>query len=72
MLALARPKICALPEPPGATIVTAGKGPFDVVLAFVRDGKGLVKAAKPAFAAAGLDGVLWFCYPKQTSGIATT
>ncbi len=71
VLALARPKDVALPLPPGATIVTAGKGQFDVVLAFVRDGKALRKAVKPAFAAAGLDGVLWFCYPKQTSGIAT-
>ncbi len=60
-----------MPLPPGATIVTAGKGPFDVVLAFVHDGKALRKAVKPAFGAAGLDGVLWFCYPKQTSGIAT-
>jgi hypothetical protein len=49
----------------------AGRAPYDVVLAFVRDRRALqrgLKILRPRLTPAG---GLWFAWPKRSSGIAT-
>jgi bacteriocin resistance YdeI/OmpD-like protein len=59
----------ALPE--GATWQTRGKGPFDVVLAFVENARALGTLGPRAVAALRPGGALWMAYPKTTSGVTT-
>jgi hypothetical protein len=53
-------KLVSTPLRPGAT--------FDVVLIFVSSAKGLADHAPKALTAVKDGGVLWFAYPKKTSG----
>jgi hypothetical protein len=57
-----------LPEGACASI---GRGPFDVVLAFAKDQAQLREAAPRAVKAAKSQGILWLCYPKKTSPLAS-
>lgn len=61
----------AIAPPPGVELVTgnAARGPFDVVLIFVSSAKGLGDHAPKAITAVKAEGVLWFAYPKKTSGV---
>ena len=49
----------------------AGKGLYDVVLAFVPDVATLRRRFAPAMAATTVPGRLWVCWPKRSSGVAT-
>jgi len=57
--------------PSGAHASSSGKGPFDVVVAFIDNQKALKKLADKAIAATRDGGVLWLAYPKTTSGVVT-
>ena len=59
------------PLPAGATIATAGAGPFDAVHCFARNSTELERYAPAALAALKPDGMLWFAYPKGASGVPT-
>lgn len=63
------------PLPAGVELVIGEQpGPpegCDVVQAFVRDRASLASLAPRAIAALRPDGLLWFAYPKRTSGVAT-
>ena len=59
------------PLPAGASVVTSGDGPFDVVHGFARDAEELVRVVPVALAALKPGGMLWFAYPKGSSGIPT-
>ncbi len=59
------------PLPPGATVATAGAGPFDAIHCFARNRSELERYAPAALAALKPDGMLWFAYPKGTSGVPT-
>lgn len=54
-------KVSSSPPRPGAT--------FDAVLIFVSSAKGLADHAPKALLAVKEGGVLWFAYPKKTSGV---
>lgn len=49
----------------------AGKGRYDVVLAFAADRATLGRRFAPAMAATTTAGRLWVCWPKRSSGVAT-
>ena len=49
----------------------AGKGRYDVVLAFAPDLATLRSRFAPALAATTTPGRLWVCWPKRSSGVAT-
>ena len=49
----------------------AGKGRYDVVLAFAPDLATLRRRFAPAMAATTAPGRLWVCWPKRSSGVAT-
>ena len=49
----------------------AGKGRYDVVLAFAADRATLARRFAPAMAATTTAGRLWVCWPKRSSGVAT-
>src|SRR5206468_11401198 len=61
----------ALPISTGATVQTSGKGPFDIVQAFVYTKAEVNKLAQQAVQALKQGGMLWFSYPKKTSKIKT-
>ncbi|MBN8610482.1 MAG: YdeI/OmpD-associated family protein [Deltaproteobacteria bacterium] len=75
VLVLRAPQIVAdaIAPPAGVQLTTSNtaRGPFDVVLIFVSSGKGLGDHAPKALAALAPDGVLWFAYPKKTSGVSS-
>lgn len=49
----------------------AGKGRYDVVLAFAPDLATLRRRFVPAMATTSTAGRLWVCWPKRSSGVAT-
>jgi hypothetical protein len=57
-----------LPEGSSASV---GRGPFDVVLAFAEDQAQLRGAAPRAVKAVEPRGILWLCYSKMTSPLAS-
>jgi hypothetical protein len=57
------------PLSPDVAIVRSGKA--DAAVAFVRTKAEAGKAADQALAGIPRDGLLWFCYPKGGSGVAT-
>lgn len=75
VLVLRAPQIVAdaIAPPEGVQLTTSNtaKGPFDVVLIFVSSAKGLGDHAPKAIAALAPEGVLWFAYPKKTSGVSS-
>lgn len=75
VLVLRAPQIVAdaIAPPEGVQLTTSNtaRGPFDVVLIFVSSAKGLGDHAPKAIAALAPDGVLWFAYPKKTSGVSS-
>jgi hypothetical protein len=58
------------PLPAGAS-VTSRRRPVDVVLAFATDQAHLQKCAPRALRAVKPHGILWLCYPKKTSSLAS-
>ena len=61
----AAPPGLSLTLPAGASLASAGNGPFDVVLVFAPRTTAMVKEARRAARALEAGGVLWLCYPKQ-------
>jgi hypothetical protein len=63
----------AIAPPEGVELATshAARGVFDVVVLFVSSDKGLADHAPKAIAAVKPGGVLWFAYPKKTSGVVS-
>ena len=59
------------PLPEGASLSSAARGRFDVVLLFVTMAKELEKGAPKAIGALEEGGVFWVCYPKKSSGVET-
>lgn len=57
--------------PAGVTATTALDEPCDFVQVFARDSGELARLGPPAMRAVRPEGVLWFCYPKQSSGVAS-
>ena len=56
--------------PAGARVATKGRGPFDVVVWFCRSSADLGRGLESMIAAMG-EGMLWICWPKKASGVAT-
>jgi hypothetical protein len=46
-------------------------GPVDVLLVFVKDKEDVLVSVDQAISSVGPEGVLWFAYPKKSSGIKT-
>lgn len=61
----------AIAVPPGARITHCGKGPFDVVVAFVHRARDVAMLFDKADRGLAESGTLWMAYPKRGSGIAT-
>jgi hypothetical protein len=59
------------PLPQGVEVHDTQDGEFDFVQLFVSSIAELEEYAPPAIKAVKYDGLLWICYPKQTSGIKT-
>lgn len=59
------------PLPEGVEIKQAPDGAFDFVQLFVNSVAELEEKGPLAIAAVKYDGLLWICYPKQTSKIKT-
>lgn len=59
------------PFPEGARLMKSGKLPFDGALVFCRNRKDVEEKALKAAKEISKDGLLWLCYPKQSSGLAT-
>jgi len=57
--------------PEGVEVTDAPNGGFDFVQVFVKSISELEKQAPIAIKAVKYDGLLWICYPKQSSGIKT-
>ncbi len=57
--------------PEGIAVTAALDQPCDFVQLFVRDSGELARLGPPAMSARKPGGVLWFCYPKQSSGITS-
>lgn len=57
--------------PKGIEVKDAPDGGFDFVQVFVKSISELEKQAPVAIKAVKYDGLLWICYPKQSSGIKT-
>ncbi len=73
-------RVLVLGQPRGTNLGTwdcaarhtrAGKGRYDVVLAFVPDLAALQRKLAPAILATATAGRLWICWPKRSSGVAT-
>ena len=73
-------RVLVLGQPPGTDLgawdcatrhARAGKGRYDVVLAFAPDLATLRRSFAPAMAATTTAGRLWVCWPKRSSGVAT-
>ena len=60
-----------VPLPDGASLATSGAGPFDVVHCFAQTSAELTQYAPAALAALRPGGMLWFAYPKGSSGVRT-
>jgi hypothetical protein len=72
VLVLGQPPGTDLGEWEGATRHTrAGKGRYDVVLAFAPDLATLGRRFAPAMEATTTAGRLWVCWPKQSSGMGS-
>ena len=76
----AESRVLVLGQPPGTDLggcegatrhTRAGKGRYDVVLAFAPDLATLRRRFAPAMAATTTPGRLWVCWPKRSSGVAT-
>ena len=76
----AHSRVLVLGRPPGTDLGTwdcatrhtrAGKGRYDVVLAFAPDVATLRRRLAPALAATTVPGRLWVCWPKRSSAVAT-
>lgn len=63
--------VASLGLPAGVTVTTALDEPCDFVQVFARDSGELTRLAPPAMRAVKPEGVLWFCYPKQRSGVVS-
>ena len=59
------------PLPDGARLVTAARGPQDVVLFFVIRSAELQRRFGPLARAVAPAGGLWIAWPKRTAGVAT-
>ncbi|MDC3961786.1 YdeI/OmpD-associated family protein [Polyangium jinanense] len=59
------------PLPEGASVSTAARGSFDVVVLFVEKAKELEKGGLKAISAVRQGGVLWIAYPKKSSKVET-
>lgn len=57
--------------PEGAELGTAPAGEFDFVQLFIRDRAAYATHGPAALAAVKYDGLLWICYPKKSSGVAS-
>jgi len=57
--------------PEGVEVKDTPNGEFDFVQLFVRSISELEAHTPAAIKAVKYDGLLWFCYPKQSSGIKT-
>jgi predicted transport protein len=57
--------------PETLTATTTLDAPCDFVQVFARDSGELARLGPPVMRAVKPDGVLWFCYPKQRSGVAS-
>jgi len=57
--------------PEGVEVIDMPNGVFDFVQVFVKSISELEKQAPVAIKAVKYDGLLWICYPKQSSGIKT-
>ena len=73
-------RVLVLCAPPGTDLgawncatrhTRAGKGRYDVVLAFAPDLATLRRRFAPAMAATTTAGRLWVCWPKRSSSVAT-
>ena len=73
-------RVLVLGQPPGTDLgawdcatrhTRAGRGRYDVVLAFAPDLATLRRRFVPAMAVTTTPGRLWVCWPKKTSGVAT-
>jgi hypothetical protein len=65
-------KVAVINAPIGLGQVDRKKdGPVDVLLVFVRDKKDVSMSVDQAISSLGSEGVLWFAYPKKSSGIKT-
>jgi hypothetical protein len=73
-------RVLVLGQPPGTDLgswdcatrhTRAGKGRYDVVLAFASDLTSLGRRFAPAMEATTTAGRLWVCWPKKASGVAT-
>jgi hypothetical protein len=62
-------KLGALPE--GVIVSHTPEGVFDFVQLFIKSIAELEENGPIAMGAVKFDGLLWICYPKQTSGINT-
>ncbi len=60
-----------MPLPDDATLATSGAGPFDVVHCFAKSSAEVTRYAPVALAALRPGGMLWFAYPKGSSGVRT-
>ena len=59
------------PLPDNTQITDSGKGPFDLVLAFVGSRLDVEHVAPNATKRLSDGGILWMCYPKTSSGVET-
>jgi hypothetical protein len=75
-----RSRVLVLGQPPGTDLgqwdcatrhTRAGKGRYDVVLAFAPDLATLRRRFAPAMEATTTAGRLWVCWPKRSGGMAT-
>lgn len=57
--------------PPGATVVGAARGRFDVALLFVKRRADLERRLPGILRVMPADGALWVCWPKRASKVAT-
>lgn len=64
-------ELLVLPEGASITSSNTARGTFDVVLIFVSSAKGLTDHAPKALTTLSPGGVLWFAYPKKTSGVSS-
>lgn len=57
--------------PEGAALSTDAQGSFDFVQVFVREQTDVSRTAATAVQAVKPGGLLWYAYPKKTSGVKT-
>ncbi len=59
------------PLPDRIEVSASGKGPFDLVLAFVGSRLDAEHVVPDVLKRLGAGGILWMCYPKKSSGVET-